>query len=189
MALPPSVGLPLRRIPAANRRATASVDIADRFDTDELHHARSALRERTDGERPEDVVIEAGHTAELRGERTRIFRRDDTKETVSADRPDPKCRIAVVGGEPAAHHEAGTSEGWIGLASGRHVDGLFGCDLTRGQKCQSQDEDATLTHPTSTDPAQEAQACPTPAVTTRQTNTLPRTSFHTPVVGSSGFEK
>jgi hypothetical protein len=138
LSLPPSASRPVL---TTTERMFGSIEIPYRLDADELHHARPALREGTDRERPEDVVIEAGHTAELRGERARVFRRDDTDETVSADRPDPKCWIAVVGAEPAAHHETGTGESRIGLASGRHVDGLFCCDLHAPEQRQNESED------------------------------------------------
>jgi hypothetical protein len=121
----------------------ASIDIPHRLDTDELHHAGPAFREGTDRERPEDVLLEAGHSAELPGERARIIRRDHAKETVRPDRPDSKCGCAVVGGKPAAHHETGTGESGIGLASGRHGDGLFCCDIgAQCHQCQNESEDA-----------------------------------------------
>jgi hypothetical protein len=123
--------------------ATANTDIPDCLDADELHDAGPIRSEGTDRERPEGIVIEAGHTAKLRGERARIFRRDDTDETVSAYRPDPKCRSAVVGGESPAHYKTRTDEGRIGLASGRHVDGAFGCDLHTPGQSQNESEDTT----------------------------------------------
>lgn len=128
-----------------------------RLDTDELHDAGPVSRERTDRESPEDVVIESGETAEFRGQRARIFRWDDTEETVRTDRPDPKGWISVISRQPAAHHKAGTGEGRIGSASGRHVDGFVRDDVHAPcHQSQDESEDATPTYPTSTNPASEA---------------------------------
>jgi hypothetical protein len=114
---------------------------AHRVDAGKLHDAGPASRERTDGECPEDIAIESGEAAELRGERARIFRWDDTDETVRTDRPDPKGWISVISRQPAAHHKAGTGQAWIGSASGRYVDGPFGDDLGVPEQSQNESED------------------------------------------------
>ena len=93
------------------------------FHADPLHHSRFLSGERADFEIGEDIAVEsADETRRENGLFARMNARHAQK-TAAADSPDAKRRIAVIGTQPAMHHETLAGEIGVGFARRRRRAG------------------------------------------------------------------